>query len=130
MPSAVLCVGKLHLGKTEVLLNLVRAYWIIGDFLVWRKKKVIVCRKHAAEKMALQTLVAFLHGTMLCQSEARETISNAVCISIGYINIVCKPSGKGLLLKDCKNKRICKDSVLSCGLPGFVIDVLYLHCKL
>lgn len=46
------------------------------------------------------------------------------------LGIVCKPSGKGLLLKGCKNKRIRKDFVLSCELTGFVINVLYFQCML
>lgn len=46
------------------------------------------------------------------------------------IGIACKPSGKGLLLKGCRNKRIPEDSVLSCELTEFVIDALHFYCML
>lgn len=85
----------------------------------------------------MQSLVAFLYGitlevcTVLPRSKRLFPVLFAFPLSAYTItSVVCKPGGKGFLLKGCKNKSILKDSVLSDGLAGFVINLPYFYCIL
>lgn len=93
VPSVLACGVKLHLWKidSEFLQSLLD-YNRLLSLQEGKKKKSLSAQFTQFTKWPLQTPVAILRGTklekkctVLRQSEARETISNAVYVSIGCI---------------------------------------------
>lgn len=134
--AALPCVVKLHLLKTES--KFVQSLLDYNTVFSVEGKKSLSTGSVHLMKCPLQTLPAFLRGIKLekkCYASLKQKRPFPVefaflLAAYTIVGIICKPSGKGLVLKGCKNKRICRDSVLSSEFTGFVIDVLYIHCML